>query len=53
MTGIDCESDGSVNIILNDSGTPNGQASVIDYYDFMNAWQDYGNFVIVADNPFV
>ena len=53
VTGIDGELDGSINIILNDSGTPYGQASVIDYYDFMNAWQDYNNFVVVADNPFV
>ena len=51
VTGIDYESDGSVGIVLNDSGTPSGMASVVDYYDFMNAWQDYGNFVTVADNP--
>ena len=51
VTGIDYELDGSVGIVLNDSGTSSGMASVVDYYDFMNAWQDYGNFVTIADNP--
>lgn len=51
VTGIDYESDGSVGIIINDSGISSGQASIVDYYDFMNAWQDYGNFVTIADNP--
>lgn len=53
VTGIDYEWDGSINIIVNDSGISSGQSSVIDYYDFMNAWNDYSNFVCVADNPFV
>jgi hypothetical protein len=53
VTGINYGWDGSVSIILNDSGTPNGMASEIAYADFMNAWQDYGNFVSIADNPFV
>ena len=53
VTGIDYEWNGSIGIIVNDSGTPNGGASVIDYHDFMNAWQDYGYFVSIADNPFV
>jgi hypothetical protein len=51
VTGIDYESDGSIGIIINDSGTPNGMASVVDAYDFMNAWQDYNYFVSIADNP--
>lgn len=52
VTGIDYEWNGSIGIIINDSGHPNGMASVVDYYDFMNAWQDYGYFLSVADNPF-
>lgn len=52
VTGIDYEWNGSIGIAINDSGTPNGAASVIDYYDFMNAWQDYGYFVSIADNPY-
>lgn len=52
VTGIDIETDGSVGIIVNDSGHSNGMTSVIDKYDFLNAWQDYGNFVTIADNPY-
>jgi hypothetical protein len=51
VTGIDYQSNGSASIILNDSGTPYGMSSVVDYDDFMNAWQDYGYFVTIADNP--
>ncbi|MBE9191183.1 hypothetical protein IQ230_12625 [Gloeocapsopsis crepidinum LEGE 06123] len=52
VTGIDLEHDGSVNIILNDSGHSGGMTSVVDAYDFIHAWEDYGNFVSIADNPF-
>ena len=52
VTGIDYQTDGSVDIILNDSGHPNGSTSVVDYHDFMNAWQDYDYFATIADNPF-
>ncbi|MGF1567072.1 MAG: hypothetical protein ACFCVD_03185 [Nodosilinea sp.] len=51
VTGIDYEWNGSIGIILNDSGTPNGMASIVNYGDFMNAWQDYNYFLSVADNP--
>ncbi|MGB3297601.1 MAG: hypothetical protein WBA76_04970 [Phormidesmis sp.] len=53
VTGIDYEWNGSLGVIVNDSGHLNGMASVIDYYDFMNAWQDYGYFVSIADSAFV
>ncbi len=53
VTGIDYEWNGSIGIVINDSGHANGSAFVIDYHDFMNAWQDYDYFVSVADNPFV
>ena len=52
VTGIDYEWNGSIGIVVNDSGHPNGMASVIDYADFMNAWQDYNYFVSIADNPY-
>lgn len=52
VTGIDYQSNGSANIILNDSGDPNGSSSVVEYNDFMNAWSDYDSFVAIADNPF-
>lgn len=51
VTGIDPEPDGSVKIILNDSGTPDGQRMVVDAEDFLNAWEDYSNFLVVADAP--
>ncbi|MEL6462130.1 MAG: C39 family peptidase [Cyanobacteria bacterium J06558_2] len=49
ITGIDTQADGSVKIILNDSGSPDGQMAVVDAVDFLNAWEDFGNFVVVAD----
>jgi hypothetical protein len=51
VTGINYGSDGSVDVILNDSGIANGSGSVVNYYDFANAWQDYNNFLTIADNP--
>jgi hypothetical protein len=51
VTGIDQQPDGSVKIILNDSGTPDGQMKAVDAEDFLNAWEDFGNFVVVADAP--
>jgi hypothetical protein len=55
VTGINYESDGSIDVILNDSGIADeeGIASVVDYYDFMNAWSDYDSFATIAENPFV
>jgi hypothetical protein len=51
ITGIDPEPDGSVKIILNDSGTPDGRMMVVNAEDFLNAWADYGNLLVVADAP--
>jgi hypothetical protein len=53
VTGISEEADGSVSIILNDSGDPNGSASVVGYDDFMNAWEDRDFFAAIAENPIV
>jgi hypothetical protein len=53
VTGINYESNGSVDIILNDSGDPNGSASVVGYDDFMNAWDDTDFFAAIAENPVV
>lgn len=53
VTGIDYEPNGSIGIVINDSGTPTGMASVIDYNNFLNAWQDFNCFVSVADNPLI
>lgn len=51
VTGIDEKPDGSIKIILNDSGTPDGQMKEVDAQDFLNAWSDFGNFMVVADAP--
>ncbi|MEA5577833.1 C39 family peptidase [Anabaena sp. UHCC 0451] len=51
VTGIDTQADGSVKIILNDSGHSDGKMAVIDALDFLNAWEDYSNFIVVADAP--
>jgi hypothetical protein len=51
VTGMRQEADGSIKIILNDSGTETGQMKEVDAIDFINAWQDYGNFLVVADTP--
>jgi hypothetical protein len=49
VTGIELHADDTIDIILNDSGTPYGQMEVVDYFDFVNAWEDYDNFLIVVD----
>jgi hypothetical protein len=53
VTGIEQAADGSINLILNDSGSPNGQMATVSAEDFLNAWQDYGNFLVIADAPAV
>lgn len=50
VTGIDQADDGSIKLILNDSGTRDGQAKVVDAVDFVNAWDDFGNQIVVAQN---
>jgi Ca2+-binding RTX toxin-like protein len=51
VTGVEQAADGSYQIILNDSGTPNGQHFSVSYEDFENAWGDYGHYLLVADHP--
>jgi hypothetical protein len=50
VTGIDQLPDGSVKLILNDSGIPDGQMKVVDGVDFINAWDDFGNQIVIAHN---
>lgn len=51
ITGMHQAEDGSVQIVLNDSGVPDGRMKTVDAQDFLNAWGDYGNFLTVADAP--
>ncbi|MFI6979360.1 hypothetical protein ACIBSV_12340 [Embleya sp. NPDC050154] len=48
VTGIDTQPDGSVYVLLNDSGAPFGQTEPIPLADFVNAWQDRDTTMIVA-----
>lgn len=48
VTGIDVAPDGSATVYLNDSGTPNGDMEAVDARDFLNAWHDYHNMMVVA-----
>jgi hypothetical protein len=49
VTGIQQNADDTVDFVLNDSGTSYGQGELVDYYDFMNAWDDYDNYLTIAD----
>jgi hypothetical protein len=49
VTGIVQCADKSIDFILNDSGTSLGKMDAVDYWDFMNAWSDFNNFLIVVD----
>jgi hypothetical protein len=49
VTGIQQNADDTVDFVLNDSGTNYGQKELVDYYDFMNAWDDYDNYLTIAD----
>ena len=48
VTGIDQAPNGSIKVILNDTGKPGGQMEAVDAGDFMNAWSDFNNFMVVA-----
>jgi hypothetical protein len=52
VTGIDVKPNGSINVILNDSGVTNGKSETVSSADFYNAWKDTGYFASIADNPF-
>jgi NADPH-dependent ferric siderophore reductase len=49
VTGVEQYSDNTWNIILNDSGIDSGQAKAVNYWDFMNAWDDSNNFLTIVD----
>lgn len=51
VTGIDQAPDGSIKIIINDSGHPGGQMNAVDAEDFLNAWHNYDNYMLVAHAP--
>ena len=51
VTGIHQSQDGSIKIFINDTVTTDGQMKVVDALDFLNAWNDFGNHLVVAKAP--
>lgn len=50
VTGIGFdEAEQDWKVVLNDSGHPDGRASVVALADFVNATDDYGNYTVVVD----
>jgi hypothetical protein len=49
VTGLDAAPDGSVHVLLNDSGTAGGRMESVEVHDFLNAWADHDGFMVVAD----
>ena len=49
VTGLTQGPDGSVQVLVNDSGIPDGRMCSIDAKDFLNAWDDFGNHLVVAE----
>ncbi len=41
--------DGNIEIILNDTGNPFGAGAVVQIGDFMNGWNDYVNYMVIAN----
>jgi hypothetical protein len=40
--------DGDVYVVMNDSGPMSGSNEEIELKDFLNAWEDYGNFAVMT-----
>ncbi|MCF2530632.1 hypothetical protein [Yinghuangia soli] len=48
VTGVDVQPDGSVYVLVNDPGWPEGQTQAIAIEDFANAWEESGNQAVIA-----
>lgn len=48
VTGIEFDRQDGWQVVLNDSGHPDGRASTVALADFLNAWDDYGNLTVLA-----
>lgn len=49
VTGMSFSDDGSLCVILNDSGQPDGAAFEVSGEDFANAWADYENRAVITE----
>lgn len=48
VTGIEMQDDGTLNVVMNDTGLPNGQSVAVPIEHFRNAWADFGNFSVTT-----
>lgn len=48
VTGITTDIHGNLCVVVNDSGKPDGCHDVILVADFLNAWDDCGNFAVIT-----
>lgn len=51
VVGVDHTDPAHPEVILNDSGTPDGQGERVPLATFLDAWDDSGNFMVVAHRP--
>lgn len=48
VTGVDMTPDDSIHVVVVDPGHPAGRLDPVQLNDFLNAWDDYGNHLVVA-----
>ena len=48
VTGITNDDHGNLCVVLNDSGKPDGCHNLVPVDDFLNAWEDHGNFAVIT-----
>ncbi len=51
VVGIDHSDPSNPMVVLSDSGTPDGQGSMIPLAEFEDAWADSGQFMVTAARP--
>lgn len=51
VIGIDYSDPANPQVLLNDSGTPDGQGSAVPLDEFLDAWADSGNLLVTAHRP--
>lgn len=49
VTGIEDDSGGNLDVIINDTGQVNGRAFHVAMDDFLNAWDDFGRQAAITD----
>jgi len=49
VTGLYQDDNGDWFVVMNDSGRPDGAGVTVTAEDFMNAWNDFGNFAVITN----